>query len=87
MVTLRGQVAVILCCPFYLDVQVKSDRRYLDPAIVFPLSPWLLSTQTPPLDGRCPTPPKMNRDCGFLGGLISENNGLLGPCVSYGARL
>lgn len=55
--------------------------------LCFPLSPRLLSPPSPSLRGRCPAPPKRSGDCGFLGGLISGNNGLLGPCVSYVARI
>lgn len=39
-----------------------------------------------PVHARCPALPKRNCDGGFLGGLISEKNGLLGPSVSYGAE-
>lgn len=44
------------------------------------------SAEKHPLCTQCLILLKMNCNCGFLGGLISAKNSLLGPRVSYGAE-
>ena len=74
-----------------IKVLVLENRQYLDHMSVFYCVSLALhclsdSTEKRPLRARCPVLPKTNCDGGFLGGLISEKNSLLGPSVSYGAE-
>lgn len=54
--------------------------------IILALHCLLDSTETHSLLAPCTVLPKMISDCGFLRGLISEKNSILGPSVGYEAK-
>lgn len=75
----------LLKCP--IEVVVLLNGQYSDQMIVlFCYTGTADSTEMHPVHGWRPALPKMNCDCGFLRGLITENNSLLRPCVGYEAE-